>query len=63
MAKDESTKPSTDFQHRLQTQSQFEIYQWEIYRMVTKLDKYVHNTAFEFSPSRNESQYLGVDDD
>jgi hypothetical protein len=31
--------------------------------MVTKLDKYVHNTAFEFSPSRNESQYLGVDDD
>ncbi|KAG7604082.1 putative non-reducing end alpha-L-arabinofuranosidase [Arabidopsis thaliana] len=35
---------------------------WKIYRMVTKLDKYVHNPAFEFSPFRNENKYLGVDD-
>ncbi|EFH44772.1 binding protein [Arabidopsis lyrata subsp. lyrata] len=35
---------------------------WKIYRMVTKLDKYVHNPAFELSsPSDDEDEYLGVD--
>ncbi|CAE6201478.1 unnamed protein product [Arabidopsis arenosa] len=37
---------------------------WKIYRMVTKLDKYVHNPAFELSsPSDDEDEYLGVDPD